>query len=107
MPSADCPTPAQADCWRCVLASQPPRVSAQIVSGEACVWQWCRVPEGCATANGTVPVKTCMTSRQENFPIDWQNGTTVSGESARAWRQRIGLFGLAAGHGAALTVGAA
>ncbi|KAK9831443.1 hypothetical protein WJX81_005925 [Elliptochloris bilobata] len=51
----------------------------QIVSGETCVWQWCRVPEGCQTANGTVPEKTCMTSRQEVFPIDWQNGTVVSG----------------------------
>lgn len=57
-------------------------VRLQVVSGESCVWQWCNKPEGCQTANGTVPLKACMTSRQENFPITRQDGTVVSGAPA-------------------------
>jgi hypothetical protein len=47
--------------------------------GESCVWQWCQRQDGCATANGSVPQRTCMTSRQESFPLTWQPGTVISG----------------------------
>ncbi|KAK9834180.1 hypothetical protein WJX81_006227 [Elliptochloris bilobata] len=45
----------------------------------SCVWQWCRKPQGCQTASGNVPHRTCMTSRREAFPAEWQNCTAVSG----------------------------
>ncbi|KAK9834144.1 hypothetical protein WJX81_002606 [Elliptochloris bilobata] len=65
------------DCCRTCHKQDVQVVNGEIATG--CVWQWCRMPDGCQTANGTVLQKTCMTSRQESFPMDWQDGTMVSG----------------------------